>query len=137
MFKLNLMTPEKKMVAGQELEEVTVPAFKGELNILPGHAPLMTTLQPGILSYKLKSGETMKIAIGWGYCQVSPEAVNILAELACAANEVDTKKVQEKLKAEEAKLVNASLDDMDWQLAQHEIARLKAELELAGGAKAH
>ena len=137
MFKLNLMTPEKKMVAGQELEEITVPAFKGELNILPGHAPLMTTLEPGILSYKLKNGETMKVAIGWGYCQVSPEAVNILAELAYAKSEINIKTVQDQLKVEEAKLVNVTLDDRDWDLTQHEIARLKAELELAGAAKTH
>lgn len=137
MFKLNLMTPEKKMVADQELNEITVPAFKGELNILPGHAPLMTTLEPGILSYKLKNGETAKVAIGWGYCQVSPEAVNVLAELAFSADEINTKNVQEKLKSEELRLANETLSDLDWNLVQHEIARLRAELELAGGTKSH
>jgi F-type H+-transporting ATPase subunit epsilon len=137
MFKLNLMTPEKKVVADQELDEITVPAFKGELNILPGHAPLMTTLQPGILSYKLKNGESLRMAIGWGYCQVSPEAVNVLAELAFATDEIDVRNAQEKLKTEESRLVNEMLTDLDWNLVQHEIDRLKAELELAGGAKTH
>ena len=100
MFKLNLVTPEKKLVADQELEEVTVPAFVGELHILPGHAPLMTTLEPGILKYKLKgSPEFVKIAISWGYCQVSTESVNVLAESAVSADEIDLKVVKEHRRA--------------------------------------
>jgi F-type H+-transporting ATPase subunit epsilon len=137
MFKLNLMTPEKKLVAGEELDEVTVPAFKGELNILPGHVPLMTTLEPGILSYRLKNGGTARVAIGWGYCQVSPEGVNILAELACTAGEIDVQTVHDHLRAEEAKLVNEALSDFEWNNVQHEIGRLRAELELVGGGKTH
>ena len=54
MFKLTIVTPEKRILVGQEVEEVTVPAFKGELNILPGHAPLMTTLETGVMKWKLK-----------------------------------------------------------------------------------
>ncbi len=131
MFKLNFATPDKKVVSEQELDSIVVPAFRGELNILPGHAPLMTTLEPGILKYRLKNGEEKKIAIGWGYCQVSPEGVNVLAETAMASDEIDTKIVLEHLKAQEQKLGSQALDDHEWENVQHEIGRLKAELELA------
>jgi len=137
MFKLNFATPDKKVVENAELEEISLPANKGELNILPGHAPLVTTLEAGILRYRLKNGESRKIAIGWGYCQVSPEAVNVLAETAVAADEIDTKVVTEHLKAQENKLATEALDDQDWQHVQHEIERLKAELNLVNEGKLH
>lgn len=137
MFKLNFATPDKKVISDQELEEITLPAHRGELNILPGHAPLMTTLEAGILQYRLKNGETKKIAIGWGYCQISPEAVNVLAETAMTAEEIDTKVVQDHLKNQEARLSSEVLTDQDWEHVQHEIQRLNAELTLAGGDKRH
>ena len=137
MFKLNFATPDKKVVSDQDLEEITLPAHRGELNILPGHAPLMTTLEAGILQYRLKNGETQKIAIGWGYCQVSPEAVNVLAETAMTADDIDTKVVNDHLKAQEVRLANEVLSDKDWEQVQHEIQRLNAELRLAGGSTKH
>lgn len=124
-------------MADEELEEITLPANRGELNILPGHAPLMTTLEAGILRYRLKNGVSKKVAIGWGYCQVSPEAVNVLAETAMAAEEIDVKVVQEHLKAQESKLATESLNDRDWEHANHEIERLRAELNLAAPSKGH
>jgi F-type H+-transporting ATPase subunit epsilon len=133
MFKLNFATPDKKIVADQELEEITVPAYRGELNILPGHAPMMSTLEAGILKYKLKNGSVEKVAIGWGYFQVSPEGVNVLAETAMGAEEIDTKVVQDHLKEQEFKLATAPLDDLDWEHTLQEIARLKAELSLVDG----
>jgi F-type H+-transporting ATPase subunit epsilon len=135
MFKLNFATPDKKIVADQELDEITLPAFRGELNILPGHSPLVTTLEAGILRYRLKNGETQKVAIGWGYCQVSPEGVNVLAETAVESDEIDTKVVSDRLKALEFRLANDSLDDVNWEHVQQDIARLKAELNLVGGDK--
>lgn len=132
MFKLNLVTPEKKLVAGQELEEITLPAFVGELNILPGHAPLMTTLEPGILKYRLKGNqESVKAAISWGYCQVSTEGVNVLAETAVMADEIDIKVLKEHLRHQEGILANETLNDAQWKQTNNEIFRLYAEIELA------
>lgn len=133
MFKLNLLTPDKKIVTDQEMEEVTLPAHAGELNILPGHSPLMTTLEAGILKYRLKSGQSQQLAISWGYCQVNPEGVNVLAETAVAKNEIDLKSVESHLKEFEEKLTAESLDDQAWEKVQHEIARLKAEVDLYQG----
>lgn len=130
MFKLDLVTPEQKLVLGQELAEITLPAYRGELNILPGHAPLMTTLSPGILTYKLASGETRTLAISWGYCQVSATGVSVLAEHVTSREEVDVKANQEHLRTFEARLVNESLADAEWETTQLEIGRLRAEIDL-------
>lgn len=132
MFKLNLVTPEKRIVTDQELEEITLPAHRGELNILPGHAPLMTTLDAGVLKYRLKNGQTSEFAISWGYCQVSAEGVSVLAENAVASGDINVKSAQENLRQFESRLLNESLDDQEFEKLQHEIARLNAELEVSG-----
>lgn len=124
------MTPEKRLVIDQELEEITLPAEAGELNILAGHSPLMTTLAAGILSYKLKNGSKEKLAISWGYCQVSAEGVTVLAEDATVAAEINVKSDQEEMRNLEQRLMNETLDEQEWKKVQHEISRLQAELEL-------
>lgn len=132
MFKLNFVTPERKIVAGGEIEEITVPAHRGELSILPGHVPLFTTLEPGILKYRLKGTDRMeKYAVSWGYCQVSTDAVNVLAELAVASSEVDVTLVRQQLQAQENRLLTETLDEIQWQEAQKSIALLQAEIELS------
>ena len=130
MFKLYFATPDKKIVSDADLEEITLPAHAGELNILPGHLPLMTVLEAGILRYKLKNLETQKIAISWGYCQISPDGVTVLAESAVLGPDVDTKLIHQQLQQNEAKLVGETLDDAGWEQTQHEIALLRAELAL-------
>ncbi len=130
MFKLFFATPDKKVVTDADLEEITLPAFAGELHILPGHAPLMTTLDAGILRFKLKTGESQKMAISWGYCQISSDGVTVLAETAVSGQEIDIKSIEQHLKKNENLLLNETLDDNEWQKAQHEISRLRAELEL-------
>lgn len=130
MFKLNFCTPDKKLVSDQEFEEVTLPTFAGELNILPGHAPLLTTLTAGILKFKLKGESSQKFAICKGYCQVSADGVNVLADSAVVANEVNPSQASNQLKEQELKLVGESLSDEEWQKTQDEISKLKAELDL-------
>src|SRR4051812_30106564 len=106
MFVLNLVTPEKKLVTDTEVEEVIVPAFKGQLDILPGHAPLMTTLGTGILKYRTKSSGSNfeSVVVSWGYCQVNPEGVVILAETAESVEELDRARAEAALKLAKTKL---------------------------------
>jgi F-type H+-transporting ATPase subunit epsilon len=130
MFHLNLVTPERKIVFQEELEEIILPAHSGELNVLKGHSPLMTTLEPGVLKYKLKSGESKTLAISWGYCQVSAIAVNVLAETATTRDEINEPVVRDQLKREETRLSAEHLNDKDWNKVQHEVSRLKAVLQL-------
>ena len=130
MFKLTFVTPDRKLVVNEELESITLPAFKGELNILPGHAPLMTTLEAGIARYKLKNGTSDKLAISWGYCQISSEGVNVLAESAVHSDEIDIEVIKQHLKRDEQRLIAESLDDQEWLKVQNDTARLRAEINL-------
>jgi len=130
MFQLFLATPEKKLVGDSELSEITVPAHAGELNILPGHAPLMTTLDPGVLSYKLKSGQEERLAIGWGYCQVSAAGVSVLVEEAVSSSEIEAASLDKEVEKLEMLLGQDSLSEEDWVRTEKMLATYRAQLTL-------
>lgn len=134
MFKLTIVTPEKRLLVNQEVEEVTVPGFKGELNILPGHAPLITTLETGVMKWKLKGKEKQDQAvISWGYCQVSPEGVNVLANIADLPEEIDLQTTKEFLAQTEKRIMNELIAEEEWTEFQREWTRARAKLEVAEG----
>lgn len=131
MFVLNLVTPEAKLVLDQELEEVVVPTHTGEINVLPGHAPLFALMEPGVITYKLKGKEKVIMAVSWGYCEVFPGGVNVLVENAVLPNLVNTAVVTEHLSANQDKLYKEILSDHDFEQTVLEIKRLKAELDIS------
>ena len=87
-FKLSVVSPER-LVLSEEVEEAQVPGKNGYLGILPGHAPMMTELDIGELSYR-QGDRTAFLAVTWGYCEVLANQVIVLAERAERAEEVDT-----------------------------------------------
>lgn len=132
MFKLNVLTPEKKAVYDLEITEVTVPAYSGEITILPGHSPLITTLGTGILKYKVKGQDKVfKAVLSSGYCEVVPEAVNVLAEFIQVPDEVILDSAKSTLAAIEKKLVSESLNDVDYEFSINEAAKARAAISLA------
>jgi F-type H+-transporting ATPase subunit epsilon len=130
MFNLTLVTPEKKLLMSESVIELTVPALKGELNILMGHAPLMTTLEAGVLRFKPANGESKSYAISWGYCQVSATGVNVLAEFAMDSEDIDSDAVKAELKDLENQLLTETLDDEAFEKVLSEQAKAKAALEV-------
>ncbi|MEQ1722133.1 MAG: ATP synthase F1 subunit epsilon [Pseudobdellovibrio sp.] len=131
MFKLNVLTPERKAVFDQEITEVTVPAYSGEMTILPGHSPLITTLGTGILKYKIKNQDkTFKALVSWGYCEVSPEGVNVLAEFMQNPEEITVEGAQANLNTAEKKLVTEVLNDVDYVATMNEADKARAAITL-------
>lgn len=132
MFKLTVVTPEKRLVVDQEIDEVTVPGFRGELNILPGHVPLVTTLETGILRWKLKGSSVENVAvISWGYCQVHGRGVEILADMADLPEDIDTKAAADDIALSEKRLLNETLDDATWAAVRRDIDRRRADIEIS------
>lgn len=131
MFKLNVLTPERKAVFDQEITEVTVPAYSGEMTILPGHAPLITTLGTGILKYKLKGlDKTFRAVVSWGYCEVTPSAVNVLAEFMQTPEEVIVEASEKSLMVAEKKLAAEVLNDADYEATINEAKKARAAINL-------
>ncbi len=120
-MKLTVVTPEKIVLEALLVKELLVPGEKGEIGILPGHAPLVSTLGSGVLKYLLPTEKNFKeIAISWGYVEVQAEKVIILAESA------ETKKELKKHKAE--KTLQDILDKLkDPHLSPDEIRKLRQE----------
>src|ERR1700692_4497218 len=91
-FQLEIVTPEK-MVVKDVAEEMQIPGKNGYLGILPGHAPLITELAVGEISYR-KSCQTYYLAVAWGFAEVLPDRVTILAETAERPQEIDVKRAR-------------------------------------------
>jgi F-type H+-transporting ATPase subunit epsilon len=99
-LKLDIVTAER-IVYSDEADVVVAPGIDGQLGILPHHAPLMTTLQPGELRVR-KGGEEFSLAISGGFLEVRPDRVIILADAAERAEEIDVSRAEEaKRRAEE------------------------------------
>ena len=99
-IRLDIVTAER-MVYSEEVDLVVAPGIQGQLGILPHHAPLMTTLQPGELGVR-RGGEESSLAISGGFLEVRPDRIIVLADAAERAEEVDITRAEEaKRRAEE------------------------------------
>ena len=96
-MRLDIVTPEK-LAFSDEIDSVVVPGGEGELGILPSHAPIVSTLQPGELRY-LKAGKETFLAIGTGIVEVSHDRVSVLTDMALGADEVDESAVEKAIEA--------------------------------------
>ena len=92
-MKLDIVTAERA-VYSEDVEAVIAPGVEGQLGILPHHAPLMTTLQPGELIVK-KGGEEVRLVITGGFLEVRPDRVVVLADAAERAEEIDVSRAEE------------------------------------------
>src|SRR5262249_19329544 len=128
-FQLEIVTPEKRVVR-DVAEDMQIPGKNGYLGILPGHAPLITELAVGEISYS-NGGYTHRIAVAWGFAEVLPDKVTILAETAERAEEIDVARAQEaKNRAEER--LKSSDPETDFKRARLALQRAETRLEVAG-----
>jgi F-type H+-transporting ATPase subunit epsilon len=133
MFTLNLVTPEKKLVTDLEVDEVIVPGFRGQLDILPGHAPLMTTLSTGQLKYRKKGSSALEsVVVSWGYCEVHPEGVIVLAEVAESLEEIDRLQAEQQLKQAQTIRLDPLLEADQMEMAQRRVEHAEARLQALG-----
>jgi len=84
---LEIVTPERRLVS-EVADEVVLPGSEGSLGVLPGHTPLLTTLGIGELTYR-RGGDRRYLAIAWGFVEVLPDRVSVLAEIAERAEGID------------------------------------------------
>jgi F-type H+-transporting ATPase subunit epsilon len=131
-IELVIVTPEKQLLR-EKAVEVQMPGENGYLGILPGHAPLVTELGIGGLSYHDKGGkESTHVAIVRGFAEVLPDRVTILAETAERAEEIDLQRAKDALARAEKRLA-ANDPNIDWDRAN--IALQRALIRIQVGAK--
>jgi len=127
---LQLVTPYKKVLS-QEVDEVTAPGTMGELGVLPGHTPLLTTLKIGELSYR-DGNETFHVAVNWGYLEIEEEQVNVLVETAEPADEIDLARAKAALGRAEEALKRLSTDDKKYKIMEAALERALIRIQVAG-----
>jgi F-type H+-transporting ATPase subunit epsilon len=129
-LQLELVTPQRRMLS-EEVDEVRLPGSLGELGVLPGHTPLLTSLGTGVLSYYQGSRQT-RLAVQGGFAEVLPDRVTVLAQIAETPHEIDLAAAREALAEAEAALPSAEAHEID-ELT--DAVRLAAtRIEVGGGA---
>lgn len=127
-IQLEIVTPER-LVVNDTADYIEIPAITGYIGVLPGHAPLITELAVGEISYKT-GPETKRLAVAWGFAEVLGHKVTILAETAERAEEIDVARAQAaKKRAEEALRAAGAAGSPEAQAA---LQRATARLEVAG-----
>jgi F-type H+-transporting ATPase subunit epsilon len=126
-IKLDIVTPERVIFSGM-VNAVNAPGIEGVLGILPRHCPLVTLLQPGVLTIRQADEETL-LAIGGGFMEVRPDRIIILADVADRDEEVDIHKAEEAKRQAEKALSDKQVSEIDKAKAEaallHAITSLK------------
>jgi F-type H+-transporting ATPase subunit epsilon len=129
-IELVIVTPEKQLLRGK-VADMQMPGEDGYLGILPGHAPLMTELGIGELSYHDVSGkESTHVAIVRGFAEVLPDRVTVLAETAERAEEIDVQRAKDALARAEKRLATND-PNIDWDRANIALQRALIRVQVA------
>jgi F-type H+-transporting ATPase subunit epsilon len=131
-FQLEIVTPEK-LIVNAVADEAEMPGKTGCLGILPGHAPLITELAIGEISYR-QNGAYNYLAVAWGFAEVLPEKVTILAQTAEPADQIDLKRAEQARDRAQQRLKQSD-PATDLDRANLALERANARIEVA--AKRH
>ncbi len=127
-FELEIVTPSRLLVK-DAAEEAQIPGVSGYLGILPGHAPLITELGVGEITYKA-SGATHTLSVAWGFMEVLPDKVTILAEAAERPQEIDVERAQ-KAKDRAEQRLKSNDPQVDYTRAEDALQRAETRLNVA------
>ncbi|MFM8534918.1 MAG: F0F1 ATP synthase subunit epsilon [Acidimicrobiia bacterium] len=120
---LEVVTPEKLLLS-QQVDEVIAPGAEGEFGVLPGHCHFLSTLSIGELRYRV-GDQTNHMAVLWGYAEVTPTKVTVMAEVAEKAEDIDVERASAKVVEAEKRLQVGGLPS---ELKEAQISLEKARL---------
>ena len=126
---LTIVTPERSVVH-ERVDELEIPGREGYFGVLPGHAPLFSELKIGEVGYR-KGNQWTFLAVAWGFVEVQPDQVRILAESAERANEIDMQRAQRAKERAEQRLTRTG-DDIDYDRARISLERAVIRIQVAG-----
>lgn len=128
-IRLDIVTPDR-LVAHDSVSGVTLPGKTGYLGILPGHAPLLTELAPGELTY-MRDGLGHAVCVTWGFAEVLPDRVIVLVQTAERAEEIDVERAERAKQRAEERLKRFADPQIDMERAHEALRRALARLETA------
>ena len=124
-LSLDIVTPEKRLVS-MDVSEVVLPGSEGSLGVLPGHAPLLTSLAVGELVYR-RGNARHYVAVAWGFVEVLPDRVSVLAEIAERGEEIDRERAE---RARDRALGRLKSRDAETDFKRAQVALQKALIRI-------
>ena len=118
-----LVSPERLLMS-DDVDAVEIPGTEGDMGILPGHAPVLSTLRPGVLVVT-RGGKNERIFVRGGFAEVNPQGLTVLAEVAIPVAELDAGRIAQQVKNAEDDVNDAKTDETR-RRAQESLDHLKA-----------
>ncbi len=110
LLKFELVSPERHLMSA-EVEQVTVPGTEGEFTVLARHAPLLSTVRPGVLAVVQDGGSEERICVRGGFAEVNPEGLTVLAEEAIPMADLDRDALAQQIQNAEEDVADATDHD--------------------------
>jgi F-type H+-transporting ATPase subunit epsilon len=126
-IELQIVTPDKLLVR-EQVDEVEIPGIEGYFGVLPGHTPMLASLAVGEMWYR-KGQEKTYLSLAFGFAEVLPDRVTILAQIAERAEEIDPARAEEAKKRAELRLQQAK--DVDYERARAALQKALVRLHVA------
>lgn len=123
LLKFELVSPERLLRSG-DVQEVNVPGSEGDFTVMPMHAPVLTTLKPGVITIKDEDGSDARVFVRGGFAEVASDGLIILAETAIPMEELDEARLSQEIKNAEEDVEDAK-DDTVRATAEHHLHQLK------------
>jgi len=129
-LQLDVITPERNVLS-ESVDEVRVPGLNGELGILPGHTPLISQLQTGVLTYT-QGGSVRRLHVSGGFVEVKDDRVSVLADMAERPEEIDAARARAERDQAEKALGAFNGSEAEFETARDQLARSTVRLQLSG-----
>jgi F-type H+-transporting ATPase subunit epsilon len=110
LFKFELVSPEDLLLS-QDVQQVLVPGTEGNFTVLPGHAPVLSTMRPGVIDVVDESGNEERIYVRGGVAEVNPKGLTVLAEEAVPLAELSAEMIAQQIKNAEEDVADATEDE--------------------------
>ena len=116
-FNFELVSPERLLLS-EEVSEVILPGADGEMTVMANHAPVMTTVKPGIVEVKSSSGSSNRYVVFGGFADILPEGCTVLAESAVHIDDIDREALEQRIQNTREDLQDAKTDAEKSRIAE-------------------
>src|SRR5262245_1720389 len=130
---LEIVTPERALVS-EQVDEVELPGAEGYFGVLPGHTPLLASLQVGEMWYRIGQ-EKFYLALAFGFVEVLPDRVTVLAQIAEKAQEIDVARAEAAKKRAEERVSGSAPSEVDFERARIALMKSLIRLQVASRAR--
>jgi F-type H+-transporting ATPase subunit epsilon len=133
-LKLSILSPERRLVQSVIVDEVTLPGSEGQIQVLPGHSPMIGTLVTGAFQYRSPNKGTVVGVLTTGFFEVKHDEIHVLAETLELKGEIDLDRARRAQQLAEETLKGASLDEQQFNKYQLKLQRALIRQQIAGQA---